>query len=149
MVEDAEMIQKLREVTGAGVMDCKRALDDSKGDLDEAVRIIKERGLVKAEKREGRATGAGLIEVYTHNERIGVLLELRSETDFVARSEPMRALSHKLVMQIAAMDPADPEALLEQPFIQDESRKVRDLVNEVIAQTGENIKIARFARYEL
>lgn len=145
---NAETIQKLREITGAGVMDCKRALDDAQGNLDEAVSIIKERGLTKAEKREGRETGAGLVEVYTHNERIGVLLELRSETDFVARSEPMRALSHKLVMQIAAMDPASVDELLLQPFIQNESQQVRDLINEVIAQTGENIKIARYARYE-
>lgn len=146
---NAETIQKLREITGAGVMECKRALDDAKGNLDEAVGIIKERGFTKAEKRGGRETGAGLIEVYTHNERIGVLLELRSETDFVARSEPMRALSHKLVMQIAAMDPASVDALLLQPFIQNESQQVRDLINEVIAQTGENIKIARYARYEV
>ncbi|MDP3947816.1 MAG: translation elongation factor Ts [bacterium] len=146
---NANTIQKLREATGAGVMDCKKALDDSAGNFDDAIRIIKDRGFAKAEKREGRETGAGLLEAYTHNERIGVLLELRSETDFVARSEPMRALSHKLVMQVAAMDPADVNGLLEQPFIQDESRKVRDLVNEVIAQTGENIKIGRFARYEI
>jgi elongation factor Ts len=143
------MIQKLREITGAGVMDCKRALDDAGGDFDAAVSIIKERGLAKVEKREGRETGAGLLEVYVHNERIGVLLELRSETDFVARSEPMRTLSHKLAMQIAAMDPSNVEELLSQPFIQDESRQVRDLINEVIARTGENIKVARFTRYEL
>lgn len=146
---NAETIQKLREMTGAGVMDCKKALDDSQGDFDVALGIIKERGLAKVEKREGRTTGAGLLETYTHNGRIGVLLELRSETDFVARSEPMHALSHKLVMQIAAMDPRGVDELLEQPFIQDESKKTGDLLKEVIAQTGENIKIARFARFEI
>ncbi len=146
---NAETIQKLREVTGAGVMDCKKALDDSQGDFDGALRIIKERGLAKAGKREGRETGAGLLEAYTHNGRIGVLLELRSETDFVARSEPMHELSHKLVMQIAAMDPAGVDELLEQPFIQDESKKTGDLLKEVIAQTGENIKVFRFARFEI
>lgn len=146
---DAETIQKLREQTGAGIMDCKQALDDAQGNFEAAARIIKERGLAKVEKREGRETGAGLLETYIHNERIGVILELRSETDFVARSEPMRALSQKLVMQIAAMNPANEEELQEQLFIQDETRKVRDLVREVIAQTGENIKIGRFARYEI
>lgn len=146
MVED---VQKLREVTGAGVMDCKRALEEAKGDFDSAVKIIHEKGISKVEKRAGRATGAGLVQTYTHNERIGVLLELRSETDFVARSEPFRKLAHDLTMQIAAMAPQNVEELLAQPFIKDQSLTVNDMVNRLIAQVGENVKVASFYRVEV
>ena len=142
-------VQKLREVTGAGVMDCKRALDEAKGDFDTAVKIIHEKGISKVEKRAGRTTGAGLVQSYTHNERIGVLLELRSETDFVARSEPFRKLAHELTMQIAAMAPQNVEELLAQPFIKDQSLTVNDMVNRLIAQVGENVKVASFYRVEV
>lgn len=142
-------VQKLREVTGAGVMDCKRALEDAQGDFDSAIKIIHERGISKVEKRSGRATGAGLVQTYTHNERIGVLLELRSETDFVARSEPFRKLAHDLTMQIAAMAPQNVEELLAQPFIKDQSLTVNDMVNRLIAQVGENVKVASFYRVEV
>src|SRR3989344_3877603 len=94
-------VQKLREATGAGVMECKKALTEAKGDLDKAREIIRERGLAKVEKRSGRETGAGLIETYLHNQRIGVILNVRAETDFVVRSEPFRELAKELVMQIA------------------------------------------------
>jgi len=107
-------VQKLREATGAGVMECKRALEDASGDFEKAVRLIEERGVVRAEKKADRATGAGLIESYIHNGRVGVLLELRSETDFVAHSEPFRNLAHELVMQIAAMNPKDVAGLFGQ-----------------------------------
>lgn len=142
-------VQKLREVTGAGVMDCKRALEEAKGDFDAAVKIIHEKGISKVEKRAGRATGAGLVQTYTHNERIGVLLELRSETDFVARSEPFKKLAHDLAMQIAAMAPQNVEELLIQPFIKDQSLTVNDMVNRLIAQVGENVKVASFYRVEV
>lgn len=117
--------------------------------MDRAVRIIHEKGIAKVEKRAGRETGAGLIESYTHNERIGAILELRAETDFVVRSEPFRKLAHELAMQIAAADPADPAALMAQPYIKDESITAGDLVNRVIAQVGENIKVAKFYRIEV
>ena len=144
-----ENIQKLREVTGAGVMDCKRALEEARGDFDRAVKLIHEKGISKVEKRAGRETGAGLVQSYIHNERIGVLLELRSETDFVARSEPFRKLAHDLAMQIAAMAPKDTEELLAQPYIKDQSLPVKELVNRVIAQVGENVKIGNFCRMEV
>jgi elongation factor Ts len=142
-------IQKLREVTGAGVMECKKALDEAGGDFDRAKAIIQERGLSKVEKRAGRETGAGLVKTYVHNERIGVLVDLRAETDFVVRSEPFRALAQDLVMQIAATDPENVEALLEQEYIRDPSKKVSDLVNDVIARVGENVKINKFCRMEV
>ncbi|MBI5733074.1 translation elongation factor Ts [Candidatus Jorgensenbacteria bacterium] len=144
-----EVIQKLRALTGAGVMECKRALDDTQGDIEAAVRLIHERGLVKAEKKQGRTTGSGLVESYIHNERVGVLLELRSETDFVARSAPFRELAHELAMQIAAMDPVDPDALSAQPYIKDDSMTVGELVKRAMAKLGENIKVMRFSRYEI
>lgn len=142
-------IQRLREATGAGVMDCKRALDDTKGDFEAAMDLIKERGLVKAEKKSQRSTGAGLLETYVHNGRVGVLLELRCETDFVARADAFRQLAHELVMQIAAMEPADVEALTKQLYIKDESVTIKDLVKKNIALLGENIRIEKFCRYEL
>jgi elongation factor Ts len=143
-----EMVQKLRETTGAGVMDCHRALTEAKGDFDKAAAFIREKGLVKVEKRAGRETGAGLVESYVHNERIGVLLNVRAETDFVVRSDPFRALAHELAMQVAAAAPASVEALLKQPYIKDESRTVQDIVNDVIAKVGENITIKEFYRSE-
>ncbi len=142
-------VERLREKTGAGVMDCKRALDDSKGNFDEAVKLINERGLVKAEKKEGRTTGAGLVESYIHNDRVGVLLVVRAETDFVVRSEPFKELAHELTMQIAAMNPGDVTELMEQPYIKDESLTVEEMVKRTIAKVGENIKVERFVRYEV
>ncbi len=145
----AQDIQRLRAATGAGILECKRALQDTGGDFDKAVALIGERGLVKAEKKATRTTGAGILESYIHNSRVGVLLELRCETDFVVRSEPFRSLARELSMQIAAMDPADVSIFLAQPFIRDEKQTVNDLIKQTIAKVGENIKVERFCRYEL
>ena len=142
-------IQKLRAATGAGVMECKKALRDAGGDFDAAVQLIQERGLIKAEKKADRATGAVFLESCIRNGRVGVLLELRSETDFVAHSDPFKTLAHELVMQIAAMDPKNVEQLLLQPYIKDEQMTVDQLIKGVVAKVGENIKIERFCRYEL
>jgi len=145
----AEDIKNLREKTGAGVMDAKRALEEAGGDLDRAVQIIQEKGLVKAEKKADRATGAGLIYSYIHNERIGVLLDIRCETDFVARTEDFKGLAHDVAMQIAAMEPENVEALYAGPFIKDQGITVEKLVKGVIAKLGENIKVEKFCRYAL
>lgn len=145
----SDKIKKLRELTGAGVMECKSALEESGGDIERAVKIIYERGLVRAEKKSERKTGAGRLETYIHNERVGVLLELRCETDFVARAEAFKKLAHELAMQIAAMAPADIDVLLQQPYIKDESITVGDFIKRTIATVGENIKVERFCRYEL
>lgn len=142
-------VQKLREVTGAGVVECKKALDEAKGDFEAASKIIHERGLAKVEKRAGREAGAGLIYSYVHNDRIGVLVDVRAETDFVVRSEPFRALAREVAMQVSAMAPESVEALLEQPYIRDEAKTVADLVKDVIARVGENVKIANFSRMEI
>jgi len=142
-------IKKLREETGAGVMDCKFALDEAKGDLERARLTIAERGLVKAAKRSQKGTAAGVLESYVHNNRVAVLLELRCETDFVARSEEFRRLAHELAMHIAAMAPQNVDELLSQSYIKDESQTVEQLIKGLIAKTGENVKIERFCRYEL
>ena len=142
-------IERLREATSAGVMDCKRALADAEGDFDRAVALIRERGLIKAEKKAERGTGAGLLESYLHNNRIGVLLELRCETDFVARTDEFKNLAHELAMQVAAMNPADTAALLSQPYFRDEQTTVEHVIKGVIAKVGENIRVARFCRYEV
>ena len=130
-------------------MDCKRALQDAEGNFESAKKLIQERGLAKVEKRAGRETGAGLVKAYVHNERIGVLLDVRAETDFVVRSEPFQELAQELVIQVAAMDPQTVEELLEQPYVRDESRKVSSLVQDVIARVGENVRVNRFVRYEV
>lgn len=142
-------VQKLREVTGAGVMECKKALGDARGDLDAAIKLIQERGFIKAEKKASRATGAGFLESYIHNGRVGVLMEIRCETDFVAHSDPFKELARNLAMQIAAMNPENTKALLGQLYIRDESITVEQLIKSAIAKVGENIKIERFCRYEL
>lgn len=145
----ADDVKKLREMTGAGVMDSKNALEDAGGDIDEAVKLIKKRGLVKADKIAGRKLGAGLIDAYIHNDRIGVLIHVSCETDFVARSDPFTELVHNLAMQIAAMNPGDVDGLMAQMYIKDGSGTVEDFVKEVIARLGENIKIEEFTRYEV
>ncbi len=159
-------MRSLREQTGAGVMDCKRALDEANGSVEQAVQILREKGIAGAEKRAGRETSQGLVESYIHaGGRIGVLVEVNCETDFVARTDTFKTLAHDIAMQIAGVPgtlvvseeelPADAEGspeetvLLKQPFIRDGSRTIEQLVKEAIAQTGENIRVRRFARYEL
>jgi len=142
-------VQKLRESTGAGVMDCKKALEDSAGDFDKAASLIKERGLAKAETKKDRAAHSGLIESYVHNDRVGVLLEIHCETDFVAKSDPFRELAHNVAMQIAAMEPERVDDLLAQNYIRDESETIEELIKETIAKVGENIQVEKFIRYQI
>ncbi len=145
----ASDVQKLRESTGAPVMDCKKALQDAGGDFDKAKELIQKRGLVKAESKASRALGAGHIESYIHNNRVGVMLQIYAETDFVTRSEPFRELAHELAMQIASMNPQTIEDLLSQPYIKDANLTVDELIKGVISKTGENIKLEKFIRYEI
>lgn len=142
-------IQRLRELTGAGVMECQKALKEAGGNFEKAISIIHKQGEVLAQKKKERITGAGVLKSYIHNERVGVLLELRCETDFVARSKEFKELAHNLAMQIAAMDPKDIDDLLTQLYIKDESLTVDSLIKNIVAKFGENIKVERFCRYEL
>ena len=161
------MVKNLRQATGAGVMDAKRALDEANGDIEKATLLLREQGLAASEKRADRETSQGVIESYIHGGgRIGTLIELSCETDFVANTDEFRSLARDIAMQVAAMNPlvitkderinkpeiegADEEiVLLEQPFIKDASLKIDDLVKEAILKTGENIRVRRIARFEL
>lgn len=141
-------IKKLREKTGGGVMDCRRALEDSKGDEKKAEALLKKWGVEKAEKKLDRVTKAGLVDSYIHaGGKVGVLLELNCETDFVARTDDFKNLSHELCLQVASMNPKDVKTLLKQEYIRDPSITVEQLVKQVIGKLGENITISRFTRY--
>lgn len=143
-------IKKLREKTGAGVMDCRRALEEMKGDEKKAEALLKKWGVEKAEKKAGRATSAGLIDSYIHaGGKVGVLLEIACETDFVARTAEFKNLAHELCLQIASMAPKDVKALLQQEYIRDPNITVEQLVKQVIGKLGENITISRFIRFQL
>ncbi len=145
-----EQIKKLREETGAGVMECKTALEECQGDEEKAKIWLKERGLEKADKKAQREVKAGLVSAYTHTDgKVGVLVEVFCETDFVARNEEFKHFAHELTLQVAAMAPKDTAELLEQPWIRDEARKIGDLLKEKIAQFGENIVIGRIFRFKL
>jgi len=130
-------------------MDCKHAFEEAKGDMGRAKEIIREKGLLKAAKKSDRATGAGYLEAYIHAGRIGVLLEMRAETDFVTRNDKFKTLTHELAMQIAAAGAETKDELLKQLFIKDEKITIEELIKSAIAEIGENIEIGRFIRYEI
>ena len=158
-------VRELREQSGAGVMSCRNALIEASGDIEKAQQILKEKGILKAQKKLERSTTQGLIETYVHTGgRIGAMVEVNCETDFVTRTDEFKELAHNLVMQVAAMPPqfisndevpegtdVEPQVdcLLLQPFIKDPSKTIQDIIVETIARLGENIKVARFARFEL
>jgi elongation factor Ts len=150
MANTKDDVKRLREETGAGVMDCKRALEEAKGDFEKARSLIKDRGLEKAQKKSDREAKEGLVEAYVHaGGRIGAMVELSSETDFVARNPDFQKLAKELAMQVAAMDPKNVDELLEQVYIRDSSKKVGDLVTGIAATTGENVRVRRFKRFQL
>jgi elongation factor Ts len=160
-----EDVKRLREETGAGMLDCKKALDEAGGDVEKAKEILRKKGFESAGRRAERATAEGLVHSYIHhNGRVGVLVELNCESDFVARTDDFRKLAQQIALQVAGATPlyvsaedspdgveGDPKQiyLLQQPFIQDESRTVEELIKETISKTGENIRVRRFARFEL
>ena len=187
-----EMIKELRERTGAGMMDCKKALVESNGDMEKAIDFLRKKGLATAAKKAGRAAEEGIVTSYIHhNSKIGVLVELKCETDFVARTDEFKSLASEIAMHVAWANPSyitkeevpqeefdreiaiererakaegKPEAvierivqgrlakfyervcLLEQPFIRDNSKKVKDVVAELVGKVGENIVVGKFAR---
>ncbi|TME60548.1 MAG: translation elongation factor Ts [Chloroflexi bacterium] len=150
MANAKEDVKRLREETGAGVMDCKRALDEAGGDFARAKTLLKERGQARAQKTAGREAKEGIIEAYVHGGgRIGALVELSSETDFVARNQEFRDLAREIAMQVAAMDPQDVDELLAQAYIRDASKTVGELVTGLAATTGENVRVRRFKRFQL
>lgn len=191
----AQAVKELRERTGAGIMECKEALKEANGDVDKAIEILRKKGQLKAEKKATREAKEGLIGAYIHaGGKIGVLVEVNCETDFVARTDEFQQLVKDVAMQIAAMNPEyvsiddvppdviekekeiyreeakrsgkpdhvvekivegkltkffEEKCLLEQAFIKDESKKVKDIISETVAKLGENIKVARFVRFQV
>lgn len=144
-----EQIKKLREETGISIGECNKALAMSEGDMERAKEILKQWGKNVAAKKSERATGQGIIDSYIHaNGKIGVMIELRCETDFVAKSADFKCLAHELCLQFAAMGD-DQETLLSQPWIKDPSKSVKNLIEEVIAKVGENISLGKVVRYEI
>lgn len=143
-----KQIKQLREETGVSVIECKKALNEAKGDKEKAKEILKKWGKDLAGSKLNREAFQGIVESYIHpNKKIGVLLELDCETDFVAKSEDFQNLAHELCLQIAAMGQEEP--ILEQFWIKDQTKTVKDLIGEYIAKVGENIIIKRFERYEI
>ena len=194
MAITAAMVKELREKSGAGMMDCKKALTETNGDMDKAVDFLREKGLASVAKKSSRIASEGLVESYVHGGRIGVLVEVNSETDFVAKNEEFQDFVKDIAMQIAAVAPKyvsreevpaeeveheknilteqarsenKPEhiiekmvegrlekfyeeiCLLDQDFIKDPDKKIQDILNDLIAKIGENIKIRRFVRFEV
>ena len=154
----ANTVKELRAKTGAGIMDCKRALQDSNGNMDKATELLRQRGLASSSKVAGREAKQGLIESYIHTGgRIGALVEVNCETDFVARTDEFRTLAREIAMQVASMNPTtvgsmeedDGEGLLSQEYIRDSRKTIRDLIKETIAQVRENIQVSRFMRFEV
>jgi len=147
---DPRDIQRLREETKAGVMDCKRALEDASGDYGKAKDLLKERGLASMAKKSGREAREGVVASYIHaGGKVGALVEVASETDFVARNPEFQKLAQEIAMQVAAMKPADVDELLAQAYIRDASKSVKDLITAVAVSTGENVSIRRFQRFAL
>lgn len=158
-------VKSLREKTGAGVMACKRALTETQGDVGKAEELLRQQGLASAEKKANRVASQGIIDCYLHaGGRIGAMIEVNCETDFVARTPEFRALVHDLAMQVAATNPTyvRPEDIPEgvevepkeaclvlQPFIKEPSQTVQDVIVSTIAKVGENIRVRRFSRFEL
>lgn len=145
-----ELIKQLREETSASISDVNTALKESGGDMKKAREWLKKKGFERAEKKSERSTDQGLVEAYVHgNGKVGVLVELLCETDFVARTAEFKDLAHEIAMQVAAMEPKDVDALLKQEYIRDSSKTIQDLVKEAIAKLGENIQLKRFSRFAL
>jgi elongation factor Ts len=150
MASQLELIKQLREETSASISDVNTALKESDGDMKKAREWLKKKGFERAEKKSERSTEQGLVESYVHgNGKVGVLVELLCETDFVARTNEFKDLAHEIAMQVAAMNPKDVDVLLKQEYIRDSSKTIQDLVKEAIAKLGENIQLKRFSRFSL
>lgn len=144
-----EQIKKLREETSISIAEIKKALEEAKGDIEKAKELLKKWGKEFAKTKVEKETKQGIIESYIHpNKKIGVMIDLRCETDFVAKNSDFQKLAHELCLQIAAINPEE-IPLFEQPWIRDEKRTVKDLIDEYIAKLGENIVLEKFIRYEL
>lgn len=143
-------VKNLRDETGAGMMDCKKALDEADGNFDRAKEIVRERGLMKAEKKADRETKEGYIAAYVHtNNKVASMVEILCETDFVARNDEFQGMARNIAMQVVSMNPATVEELLEQDYLRDPSLTIQDYVKEISGKIGEKFVVNRFVRYEV
>jgi len=146
----SQMVKELREMTQAGMMDCKKALVEADGDMDKAVEWLREKGLAAAAKKAGRIAAEGVVASYVSEDaKIGVVVEVNCETDFVAKTDNFINFSKNVAKHIAAANPADVDELMNQKFVDDESKTITDLVSDATVSIGEKISIRRFARYEV
>jgi elongation factor Ts len=147
---DIDIIKELRDSTGFSIKDIKKAVEEAGGDKARALEVLKAHGAVIAGKKSSRSTKEGVIEAYIHaTKKVGVLVELYCESDFVALNPLFTELAHEIAMHIAAMDPTDIDALMVQPFIKDQDINIEKLIQNYIAKIGENIKIGKFIRFQL
>ncbi|HVZ58858.1 MAG TPA: translation elongation factor Ts [Patescibacteria group bacterium] len=147
---DIELLKKLRVETSASIADCRRALEETDNDYKAALEWLKKRGLEKAEKKSDRETHQGLVEAYVHNGgKVGALVVLLCETDFVARTDEFKNLAREIGMQVASMNPESVEAVLKQEYIRDSSHTIESLIKSVIAKLGENISLKEFKRFSI
>jgi elongation factor Ts len=145
-----DLIKELREFTGISISECKKALEEAEGDMEKAKKLLREWGREVAEKKGEREVGEGLIVSYVHGTgRVASLVAVKCETDFVARSEDFKNLCHELALQIAFMDAKNVDEFLLQDYIKDSGKKVKDIIQEVIAKLGENIVVERFVRFHI
>jgi len=146
----AQQIKELRDKTGVSVSACKRALEEAGGDMEKALAVLQRESAKSAEKKADRALGSGVIEAYVHNnKKVGVILELKSESDFVSGNEEFRTLAKDAAMHIAASSPSDLDELMGQPYIKNPAVTVKELLNQAVQKFGEKIEISRFAKYNL
>ena len=143
----ASLVKELRERTGAGMMDCKKALVECGGDMDKAIDFLREKGLAAAAKKAGRIAAEGMVDAYVAEDGAGVVIEVNCETDFVANTDRFKALCRDFAKHVAAKAPADVEEMLAQPFFADETKTVNDMIGEATASIGEKISVRRFARF--
>lgn len=147
---DLKALKQLRDETSASIADCRLALDETNGDFKKALEWIKKRSVEKAEKKAGRETGQGIVEAYIHaGGKVGVLIELLCETDFVAKTDDFKNLAREIGMQVAAMNPTDVDELLRQDYIRDGSLTIEKLIKGIVGKLGENIIIKKFVRFEI
>lgn len=147
---NSTLIRKLRDETGAPVLRVKKVLEEVAGDQKKAVSILRKEGFERVSKRADRATSAGLVVSYSHHTgKVASIVELLCETDYVARNDLFQSLANDLALQVASMNPKNSKDLLRQDFIKDPTKKISDLIKEVISKTGENIRLGRFSRIEV
>ncbi len=145
-----DQVKQLREKTNFSIMECKKALEKTEGNETKALELLNAKSAEKAEKKSEREAGQGVVDAYVHNNgKVGVLLKLNCETDFVAKNEDFKALAHDIAMQIAAIGAESKDELLKQEFIKDPQKTIQDLITEMIGKLGENIQLGEFVRMEV